>query len=545
MDLTFPFTFPIYWFGPPAGPAAQSFHTYADWNADGYFSDNAEDIVEDAKSITIEYGRDSELGKAGVGQCRIVVTDSVGKYVYGNTSSEIVVAYGGIYPGRAVRISRVLSGTTYELFNGFIDDILPDPAKSKQEATILCVDGLDQLKRAKISTPLVEDQYSGGSSGLITLALNAAGWDAAKRTISSNQIDEYSAIYVEQQPALAFIGDLEDTEFGFFYIGHDGYAHWEDRHVRLKDDRCTSTQWICYGSSHININPTFSLKSVVNNVVMRGQPKTKATNESQIWYLADNAASQASPYLSAGGSAEFYAEFADADGRRNIAGDVQPVTLFAPSLSDYTDYTSSDIVGNAEYDNGGADRTSGYLSVSTTIYAGSAKIQVTNTHATQPVFITKLRMRGKIYSDDPTSRVEVGDTSSQLAYRRFDSEFSLPYYQTYETMRGLAHHIVSVKKEPVATYEIEMINDKMDVTAAILSRHISDRIGLQNPAFNVSGEFFIEKIRHEITDGCKIHKCWWTVTDAAATGGVFWRLDKSQLESGPIATYAYPTRLAF
>jgi hypothetical protein len=516
----------------------EGWHVLVDWDGDGDFSDYPEDIVDDCKSVTIEYGRDSELGKAEVGQCRINVTDSVGKYIPKNTSSSVVVNYGGIYPSRAMQIMRVLSGAIYELYNGYVDDILPDPVKKKQEALILCVDGLDQLKRAKISTPLVENQYSGGTSGLITLALDKAGWASDKRAISLNQIDLYSAIYVEQEPALDFIGNLEDTEFGLFYIGHDGYAHWEDRHVRLKEDRCTSTTWICYGSSHMNINPTFSLKSVKNSVIMRGQPKTKATVESQIWYLADRAATDASPYLTAGGSAEYYAEFADADGRKNIAGDVQPVTIDA-------NLTSSDIVGNSDYDNGGADRTSGYLSVSTTIYAGSAKVQVSNIHPTQPVFITKLRMRGKMYVDDPTSRVEVGDTSSQAVYRRFDTEISLPYYQNYETMRGLALHMVSTKKEPIAAYEVEMINEFDDVNSAILNRHISDRIGLQNPAFNVSGEFYIEKIRHEITDGFKVHKCWWTVTDAMATGGVFWMLDTSQLESTQTVFYAYPTRLAF
>lgn len=462
---------------------------YVDWNNDGDFSDANEDITSDVKFIRISRGRDDDLDKAEVGKCTIVCHDGSAKYVPENTSSPL---YGNLLPARPVEV-KYGSDT---LFYGFLDDILPNPDRNRKEATLLCVDGFDQLKRAKVTVALQTSQKSGQ---LYTTALDTVSWSATNRTLDAG-IDTYPLVHAEKQSCLDFLQKIEKSEFGFCYISHDGKLTWEDRHHRLKSPHTTS-QWTATASDYRQIKPTESLKGVRNKVLLSAQPKTKAGSLSTIWTLQENATNGDSPLITAGETKTYFAEYADANGIPNIAGDV------VDPLVASTDYT-----GNAAIDGSGADRTSD-VSVTITVFAASAKLEVENTSGTS-LYLTSLQVRGKIYTDQPRLRVEAEDSTSQTAYLERDLSVELPYYQNAATMQSIADHYLYIKKVPITGYIIELANADDTIWTQIVTRKLSDRITLQNSDLNIDADFFIDKMKHEISKSGTLHKCWWTLSRA-------------------------------
>jgi hypothetical protein len=528
-----PQRFPIN-LAPPAVTDAAQIVVEADWDGDGDFDAAGEDISDQVKSFVVEYGRDEWLEDAMVGTAQITLHDTSGTYLSYNTSSQIVANFGGIYPGRRVRI-RVTKNSNYWLFNGFLDDCLPNPKKGIWEATLKCVDGMEQLKNVHISTGIKENVYSGGNSGIVHLALDQAGWPWCNRNVDTNENDSYSLIYVDDKQCLNFLNELAQSEFAFTYVDNYGDLCWEDRYYRLLTARSVSSQWVCSEDKYINIEPTNSLKSIMNKIVIKVQPRRATTGLSSIWALTENASSNNSISITAGETKTFWASYQAEDNQEaNIAKDVQAPTS-----------TSGDYTGNAAQDGTGTDMTAN-LSVSTTVFAASALVRVKNTHATDSVYLTKLRLRGNIYKNDPPVKVIQEDTSSQALYsmgvpRVWERE--LPYFQGYDVVEGMALNLLTAKCEPSKGFTVQLINKTDEIYTQILDRHVSDKVTLQNTDYLISGDFYIEKVRWEMEkgQGGKIMRAEWRLLDAASIGGVFWILDTSQLGDG----YLYPTRLAY
>ncbi len=494
-----------------------------DFNADGDFEDAYENISTDIKSVWFHRGKDPELERGETGTARITVKDTTGKYIPQNTSSTIVATYGGIYPARAVRV-RATYTSTYDLFNGYLDDVNPEPEKETIEAMLPCVDGFDQLARAKITLPIIQSGYSGGASGIIVAALNAAGWPAAKRTIDAGQNDAYAAVFAEQESALGFLQKPEASEFGLMYIDRNGYFNWEDRYFRLSATRATTRQCTITDSEFVRIRPANSLKSVRNKIVVSAVPKAIDASESDIWTLPEKASSSNSPTIAAGETKTYWAKFAASGGDANIAGSVQEVV-------------SGDYAGDSLQGWVSGDRTS-WLSLSSTIYAASAKVQVKNS-GSQALFLSQLRVRGKPYRDLAKVQIVQEDTSSQSVYQVREQETSLPYYVDANMMDGLSAHQLAQKKNPIPAFVVELINGNDNLLIQILARDVSDRVNIQSTAWNISGDYYIDAVEHEIADAGKVHKAWWWVS--RADDQEYWILDKSKLfgSGDPVARLAY------
>ncbi|MDY6957631.1 MAG: hypothetical protein SVK08_00605 [Halobacteriota archaeon] len=486
-----------------------------DWNNDGDFVDTYDDISADVMSLKISRGRDDELESAEVGKCGIQVRDTAGKYVPENTAG---VLYGSLLPGRPVRIRAFLSGTRYNLFFGFIDDIIPSPKPSAQSAYIPCVDGVDQLNRSNVTMAL---QTSKTSGQLFTTALDYVSWNATRRTLDTGP-DTYPLVHAEKQKCGNFLRKIEQSEFGFMYIGADGYLNWEDRHHRLKSPHTTS-QWTCTASHYSDINPVHSLKSIRNRVVVKSTYKTLAAAPATvIWTLQENKDNSPadSPTIKAGETITYWAKYYDGNNLPCIAGSV------------VTPVSTTDYLGNDNQDGSGADRTAD-ISITDTIFAGSAKLEVQNTSGTN-LYLTFLQIRGQVYSDSFV-QVEEDDATSQTAYGLREIVLDLPYYHTTSSMQGIAEYMLALKKDPRNAYDITLWNKDDTVLAEILGGEISERITLQSSTLNIDDDYFIERMEHTIDLAGKRHKCVWRLTNAEEEAA--WVLDASLLDTS--------TRLAY
>ena len=362
---------------------------------------------------------------------------------------------------------------------------------------------------------LYEDKYSGEIFGMI---LDAAGWPASLRQLSDG-VDSWPLVYVNQErEALSVMHDLEQSEFGFLFIGPDGRVNWQDRHFRLLESRCTTSQWTCSAGKYQKIRPLNPLQSVINRVVLECQPKHKSASLATIWELQEKEAYGDSPEIAPSKTLTFWARFADSSGKANIADEVtQPAAT--------TDYK-----GNSAPDGSGSDMTSSVsvatLTKGTTLWASGAKLEVTNT-GVSTLYLTKLQLQGKIFIDDGPLQIIQTDQDSIDECDRREWKVKVPFYQRSGMLQGIADHIIAIRKLPTPTYEIELTGGySSEVLGQIRSRQISDRITVQCSDVNISGDYYIEKIRRRITP--VEHKCWWTVSKCDVVGD-WWLLGTSQL----------------
>ncbi len=484
-----------------------------DWNNDGGFGgtfpywfpfffgagDTIDDISADAKEMTWERGRDTELDKTETGMASIAVKDTTGKYVPQNTVSPL---YPLVLPARPVRIRALHNGVVYNLYRGFLDDIFPEPHIEDQRATLPCLDGLDLLARAKISMPLQIGKLSGQ---LVTEALDQAAWDATMRAIDAG-LDTYPLVYAERQGCRNFLDNLSLSEFGFFYVDGQGYLAWEDRSHRLLGTHQVS-QWVCSADKYTNIEPMNSLKLVRNVIIIDAQPYLSSGVTTDLWKLQENKDNPVpdSPLLAAGEVVSYWAKF------DSIAENV--LTLVA----------STDYLGNTAVGGGGVDKTA-QLNVTESIFAQSAQITVTNTDPAA-VYLTLLKIRGDLFTKPERLEVVAEDATSISEYGERHLPITLPYYPGSRAMQNQADYQLGTKKDPWNSYRITLIGSTDEILEQILLRKLSDRITVQNATYNIDDDFFIDKVEHQVMeDG--IHKCRWTLS--RADDMIYWIWDVSK-----------------
>lgn len=522
-NITFPITFPI-WFGIPAG-VSRGLHIYIDWDNDGDIDETWEDVTNDFQRLTTIRGRDSDLDRAIAGQASLSLRDTDGTYIRDNPTSPL---YGVLTPGVMCQIIYVdTSDVTWWIFTGFVDDVVPDV--DYKTAYIPLMDGFSEINRAYANMAIQFGKKSGQLFGYI---LDSIAWPSDKRRIDAG-IDSYPMAFVEgETKALAVMQQVEQSEFGFLYMGTDGFLTYEDRHYRLTETRSTTSRWTCSGDKYKTIKPLAPLKGVKNYVVLECTPKTKTTGAiAPVWTLQEKASLSNSPMLAAGESRIFWAGFADANGRAQIADDV------------VTPVATTDYLGNASIDGTGTNRTSSLavtaLVAGTNLWASGAKITVTNNGATS-VYLTKLQVRGHTFVEEGNLKITSPATPPSTNRREFRA--TIPFYQYSGVLQGLADHIRAVNENPNPRYEIELINKSMALTDEcsqhIRERLISDRIHVESTKYGLDADCYIEKIRHEITthgtEGLEWHT-WWTVSKADANA--YWILGTSALGTG--------TRLAY
>ncbi|MDY6835535.1 MAG: LamG-like jellyroll fold domain-containing protein [Chloroflexota bacterium] len=502
-------------------PIHQAYYFLVDWNNDGDFIDPEEDITTDIIDVTTTIGKDEklpyEMVKAGAGTCEITVKNTDNKYNPGNTSSPL---YGNLVPRRAVKFYADHEGSTYDIFYGYIEDIIPHPKKTEQTARILCVDGMDFLARADSQVALKTNEKAGALLGYL---LDSAGWSATKRSLSTG-IDDF-VLYWAEGKSLTEIRKIEDTDLGFFYIDESGNAVFEDRHYRLVTSRCINSQGT-FNETMVDIAYLMRAKSIFNEIVCPVTPRT-LNALGQIWEMIDVDGGNSGievPFINAGTTATYWADF------DNFAKDiVDPMVAYPTSNYNYR--------GNAADDNSGADRTSD-ITCTITPFAKSAKIVVENT-GSSGLYLTYLDVRGKLYVDGDQVQTKAEDSTSQNDYQKRTASLTGDFMTDLNTGQSRCDYILTLRKDPQPEIEIDTIDSSTALKTQILARKVSDRITIIQSDLGVNDDYYINKIVRTWTRAGNIINCSWTV--AATDSEMFWILNTSQLGGG----YAYPSRLGY
>jgi len=497
---------------------AATYQVLLDLDGDGVYE---EDITSYCQRASFERGKDEELNDAMSGICELLLVNTDNRFSPEKSSSPY---YGDLKTRRGVLL-KATSPNAVNLFTGFLSDLNDSPQHRKRTTEFYCVDGMETLARTDIRTPLYKDYLDGD---LIVELLGLAGWsegaawildtsELGSETIlgfmATNLDDGQDTIpyaYFHKVKALDAINEIKNSSLGFFYVNGSGEAVYEDRHHRLLSPH--DTVQATFNDTMADIKPYHRDKDIINEAIATFIPRTIAGGLTDAWTL------QGTPLIPVGESITIEADFSYAyDDMENPAST--------------TDYTANSASGG-----GGTDLT-GDITITPTIWAKGARFVITN-GASQPAYITLLKIRGKLITEEDNIVRTAYDNDSQREYQKRSLNLNGDFLISSPVAQDFADYVVGGCKDPKARYQI-ILHSKGDTTGTILGNiltlNISDRIRVVSARLGLDDEFFINKMRHEIDNFGKEHRVTYDIVKAEDEE--YWVMDFSELGTNTMLAY--------
>lgn len=326
------------------------------------------------KGLVIERGRDYFISPDGsgfepmaIGRASLQLDNSDGRYNPYNASSPL---YPNCEPGRFVKIQVRDGATTYDLFSGVSQQIIPNGYN--RSASIEAEDGIRWLSDNPVSTGIYEQT---DAQTAIAAVLAAARWPALWGSAIDAGIDVLDYWWGKGRSALEEIRALSDAEIGWFYTDAAGQFVFRSRHNRDASAITITQDWVL-------INPAFPQPwEFRRNIVQVSSNPIAPATIADVW----NASAEIA--LDGGASVEIEA---------SLSGPA--INLICEPGTDYTAYSQSDGAGD--------DLTSNVI-VSVTANVETATLTISNT-GTQLAYINLLKVRGNALESSTVSRTAYG-----------------------------------------------------------------------------------------------------------------------------------------
>lgn len=480
-------------------PLPTSYSIQVDWNNDGDFSDAYEDISADVKEVSIERGRDSELGECSAGTLELRVINTDGKY----SPQHAGPLYGNLKKGRPCRVRATYATVTYDLFYGYLERIVPNPDKQSQDAYIYATDLLARMGRTNIHTALLAGQTEAQILTTIKTACQKVGETIP--TVFDSGLDTYSYAWFENDNALEAAQHMARSSLGLFYADGAGNLVFENRDHRngAPHDAALAT----LSNDQFSMRYTYGERELVNKVTTTSHTREIGYSV-ELWRLGETR------FIQAGDTWLVWAKYDD------------------PANSVVTPVSGTDYEANNAADGSGANRTAD-VSIVMTTYAQSTKLEITNT-GTTGFYLTLMRLRGTLLSEIDTNTSLVEDATSQLSYYLQIDDFDADFIDSADWAGQRCRHILTTKATPVAEIEMTLRPATAAILTQMLARTISDRVHIEETQTAVDEDFFIEKIRHRWAPGW--HETDWVLLPASAQS-VFWVLGSGILGTSTVLAY--------
>jgi len=451
-----------------------------------------ENITGDVKSASFTRGKSDELGKAEVGQLSITVNNDSGNYSPSNSGGDY---YGYLYPKRTIGIRAYDDDYNYQLFYGYVEEIIPHPHQSEQDAIITATDGLDYLSRHDMATALYKDTKTGAIHDYI---LTDANW--LRLAILNDGQDTVPFWYGHDVKARFAQTEIDDSEQGFSYVDGFGYFNFEDRYYRSSEEGQTSQATF----TNTMLDMTYSLNTKnVYNIIKATITPFELQSEAELWRLEETPSIDIGDTLVWWGDSEYF-----------VDAWVTPAST--------TDYTA-----NSASDGSGDDMTSD-IAITTTKFAKTIKLSIKN-NGTVPVYITLLKARGTWYDDQTKVTRKAEDSTSQDDYQKRTLNIGGKYLDNTTQAEGLVEVALSKYKEPRGEIGMSIMGSDDTNLAQILSLEISDRITVVNTELGINADYFIDYMEHSISQSGLLHTVSYRLADCINED--FWCLDFSALAS--------------
>jgi len=449
------------------------------------------------KEVSFGRGKSGELGAAEVGQFSVVVSNADAEYTPSNTGGTY---YGYLLPKRTIGLRAYDATWNYQLFFGYIEEIVPHPHTSEQDCIITALDGIDYLSRHDMSTALYKDTKTGTIHAYI---LTDANWIELARLDDGQDTVPYW--YGHDVKARFAQEAIDASEQGFSYIDGAGAFVFEDRYHRSSEESQTSVADI--DNTMSNMTYSMNPKNVFNIVKVTVTPwDLKA--EAELWRLAET------PLIPAGETLTWWGEASVSEDPVFVDAWVTPAST--------TDYTA-----NSESGGGGTDMTAN-ITLTATKFAKNIKLELENTAGT-PAYITLLKARGTYYDNLTQVTRKAEDSTSQTNYQKRTLTVGGDYMTNADTAQDFVGYAIGKYKEPRAELSVSLMNQDTTTLGYILDLEVSDRVTIDNDDLGLDEDYFIDNMSHTISQGGKFHSVTYGLSDTINED--FWCLDFSALAS--------------
>lgn len=324
----------------------------------------------------------------------------------------------GLEVGGVDRFAQILVGLTASR---------PKLSRTNQTVDVQILDYITFIDNAELAAAVYENQRS---DQIIEDILNNLGFGSTQYILDTGLNTIPFAWFDKDKSAGRRIREICEAEEAHFYQDENGVIRFENRNHYSNYPHQTEQRTI--DPADIISDEGEENTKIINRAIVVARPRKVDASPSVIW---TNSAVETIPGNS---SITLWAAFYDAESGTNVLP-IKEITTPAST----TDYTA-----NAASNGSGADRTAN-LSVSVTNFVESAKVVLTNSHAS-PIYVTLLQLRGKAARVSEAIQSVVEDTDSINKYEVQEYKIQNDLIQTRAVSDVIAANLVNKYKNPLS-----------------------------------------------------------------------------------------------
>ena len=390
----------------------------------------------------------------------------------------------------------------YIKFIGKVRQILPHAGEQRtQKVEVVAYDYMaDILEADARALTLQVDQ---DEATLIQHLLSALPAAPSSRSLSSG-VDRYPYAFDDVgagQKGGALLKSIVQSAYGLAFVRGDGTFVYLNRHARG-----TAASQATFSNTMLDVEVPSSLDGVFNHVRTTIHPKDLDDAEVVLYSASGRTSS-----IGAGATVTLWGEYQDPTNPTRLIGGLNAIT----PVTVYTDYTA-----NIASDGIGDDHTAD-VAVMATPFATTCKFEITNSH-TEPVFLTRLQIRGNgVYDDGPQTL----ESSTPQAYGDQPIDVDMPYQANHFVGQSAAKFI-DLQYQALAT-QVQQMTFSASRDSALLAqamqREPGDVVTLSETMTGLASvDVVIHGIAFEAQPG-PILTCRWELAPASPFTN-WWRL---------------------
>lgn len=398
-----------------------------------------------------------------VGGCELIMSNEERKYTPANSGGPF---FPNIKPNKRLQIQASYSGSTYNLFSGYIDSFTINPIMSNRTAYIQASDRVKIMNMQDIDLPF-KTNYN--ISSLFTDILSSLAVNSADRVVDAID-DSVTFAWFSGRKGTDSINDLLTLGNYQAYVGGDGKVNIRNRYYQFEGSVVSSlTEFFDFGYS---LND-----SLIGNVLrITGNPRKLATNVGTIAWL------QTIEIVPASGHASFWLSYVDPDTNESPT----------PANSVIFPVSSVDFIFNTQSDGAGADLTT-TASINGVLFGATAVFSLFNGSGST-AYVTKFKLRGYPVQRQPTISYQEEVSSSQTAYGKRAYTIDSSLINDLEYAKNYMVFLVDKKKDPEESPVISLKNE----WGPQLGLELGSLVFVSEAQTSINSVFSVVNMSHEI-----------------------------------------------